>query len=132
VRSLSAAACLVACIAIAGCGSERADGDAARASTDTHSASAAPASSAPELSGSATEDCDAAAISRDLGVNQTVERCYGDWAYVDAGGLGDSSALARLVNGRWTSYTAFPTAICKAAARADGVPERELANFTTC
>jgi hypothetical protein len=108
------------------CGSNTADSTASAPSTRTSSTTASASPTA------AATDCDAAAISSDLGYTYTVERCHGDWALIDTGGLGDSISLARLVDGKWTSYTAFPTGICKAQAEADGVPEQELVNFTTC
>jgi hypothetical protein len=85
-----------------------------------------------ESSTAAKPFCEPADISRDLGHTYSVMRCHGDWAFIDIGGLGDTHSLARLVNGRWTSYTAFPTSICQSRARSDGVPEQELSSFRPC
>jgi hypothetical protein len=76
--------------------------------------------------------CDAAAVNRDLANEYTVERCYGTWAYVDAGGLGDAQSLARLVDGTWTIYAGFPTSVCASKAKSDGAPDRELSSFPSC
>lgn len=76
--------------------------------------------------------CDSAAISRDLGQQLYVERCYQDWAYVSTGELGDAQSLLRLVGGTWTRYAGFPSNICRAQASADGVPSEELSSFGTC
>jgi hypothetical protein len=119
-RAILAAATPLVWFALTGCDSE------------TPTAKSASQASSATSSTPAAATCDAAAISRDLGYKQTVVRCYGDWARIDAGGPGDAQGIARLVNGKWTQYTAFPTSICQARARADGVPEPELVSFTTC
>jgi len=80
----------------------------------------------------APSECDASAISIHLGQQLNVVRCYGDWAYVDAGGLGDAQSLLRLVDGRWTRYTGFPSSICRDQARMAGVPDGELSSFRPC
>jgi hypothetical protein len=79
-----------------------------------------------------SNDCERTAIAHDLGPSATAVRCYGPWAYVDFGELGDSQSLARLVNGTWTVYSAFPSAKCRAQAAADGVPVPELTSFQPC
>jgi hypothetical protein len=101
---------------------------------DSETATAKPASQASSATSSTppAASCDAAAISRDLGYKQTVVRCYGDWAHIDAGGPGDAQSLARLVDGKWTRYSDFPTSICQSKAKSDGVPEPELSSFRTC
>ena len=76
--------------------------------------------------------CDVAAVNRDLSNQYTVTRCHGTWAYIDSGGLGDAQSLARLVDGTWTIYAGFPTAICASQAKADGAPDDELASFPPC
>lgn len=85
-----------------------------------------------EASTAAKPACDPADISRDLGHTYTVVRCHGDWASIDIGGLGDTRSVARLVNGKWTTYSVFPTSICQSQARSDGVPEEELSSFRPC
>jgi hypothetical protein len=119
IRGILAAAAPLVSLAVAGCDAETPTANSASQTSPT-----TPTATAPT--------CDAAAISRALGASHTVVRCYGDWAYVDAGGPGDAQALARLVNSEWTRYTAFPTSICQSKAKSDGVPERELANFPSC
>ncbi|MGE2836551.1 hypothetical protein [Mycobacterium sp. SMC-4] len=74
-------------------------------------------------------DCDEADIAADMGQQLNVQRCYGNWAYVDSGELGDAQSLIRLVNGAWERYTGFPSSICTAQATADGVPVPELRSF---
>lgn len=76
--------------------------------------------------------CDPASISADLGQQLNVQRCYGDWAYVSTGELGDAQSLLRLVNGTWSRYTGFPSSICRGQAAGDGVPEAELSSFPPC
>jgi hypothetical protein len=120
MRVMGTLAAILACVAIAGCGSETANGEST-ASASSHSSSTQPPAT-----------CDAAAISHDLGYQKTVKQCYGDWAEVDAGGPGDSLSIVRLVNGAWTTYASFPTSICNSKARSDGVPEQLLANFPPC
>jgi hypothetical protein len=83
-------------------------------------------------SAQATGGCDPGAISRDMGQQLNVQRCHGDWAYVNAGELGDAQSLLRRVNGSWTRYAGFPTTICRSAAGADGVPDGELSSFPPC
>ncbi|MGE2736439.1 hypothetical protein [Mycolicibacterium vaccae] len=73
--------------------------------------------------------CEMSAIADDVGTLRSVERCYGNWAYVSTGEFGDAQSLVRLVDGRWVKYTAFPSAICWAQAAADGVPVPEWHNF---
>ena len=76
--------------------------------------------------------CDAAAVNRDLANQYTVKRCHGTWAFVDSGGSGDAQSLARLVDGTWTIYAGFPTAICASQAKSDGAPDDELSSFAPC
>lgn len=88
----------------------------------------APAASAT----SPSADCDASTISRDLAQQVNILRCYGDWAYVGTGELGDAQSLLRLIDGTWTRYAGFPSTICSVQAAADGVPNAELSSFPTC
>lgn len=76
--------------------------------------------------------CDPAAITAGVGDQVSVLRCYGDWAYVTNGELGDSTSLVRLSEGAWQRYTGFPSSLCRAAAAADGVPAAELSSFRPC
>jgi hypothetical protein len=76
--------------------------------------------------------CDPAAIVRDLGPGATAVRCYGQWAYISLGELGDSQLLARQTGGVWSNYTGFPSSKCSAQAAADGVPPAELSSFQPC
>ena len=75
--------------------------------------------------------CEASEISAAIGSQISVERCYGDWAYVTTGELGDSTSLVHLSQGQWQRYTGFPSSICQGKAAADGVPEPELSSFPT-
>lgn len=79
-----------------------------------------------------SSSCDPAAIARDLGQNLNVERCYGDWAYVSTGDLGDAQSLLRVADGRWTRYTGFPSSFCRDQAQSAGVPGPELRSFRDC
>ncbi|MEZ0342881.1 hypothetical protein ACAG25_23230 [Mycobacterium sp. pV006] len=74
--------------------------------------------------------CDATVIAADLGELVHVRRCYGSWAYVGSGEVGDARSLIRFVDGTWTRYTSFPSSICAPQAVLDGVPAPELRNFT--
>lgn len=56
---------------------------------------------------------------------------------VDKGSLSCTDArgaqsLARLIDGTWTIYSAFPTSTCNSKAKADGVPDREMSSFPAC
>lgn len=77
-------------------------------------------------------ECDDAAVSAGLGGQVRVLRCYGTWAYVTAGELGDSTSLAQLKGSKWRRYTGFPSSICRAQAASDGVPPTEVASFRDC
>ncbi|PQE00372.1 hypothetical protein CYL16_12180 [Mycobacterium sp. EPG1] len=79
-----------------------------------------------------SNSCDTAAIARDLGQNLNVERCYGDWAYVSTGELGDAQSLLRVADGRWTRYTGFPSSYCRDQAQSAGAPGPELRSFPDC
>jgi len=89
-----------------------------------------PAAPSPATSG----ECDADALNRELAgtFEYKIVRCYGNWAFVDTGGLGDAQSLARRIDGTWTIYAAFPTSTCSSKAKADGVPDKELGSFPAC
>jgi hypothetical protein len=76
--------------------------------------------------------CDAAAISAGVGQSVSVLRCYGDWAYVTNGELGDSTMLVHLQSYGWRHYTGFPSNVCRDMAINDGVPAAELSSFPNC
>ena len=88
--------------------------------------------SSPPSAEPMSNSCDPAAIARDLGQNLNVERCYGDWAYVSTGELGDAQSLLRIADGRWTRYTGFPSSFCRDQAQSAGVPGPELRSFPDC
>ncbi|PEG36858.1 hypothetical protein CRI77_22090 [Mycolicibacterium duvalii] len=73
--------------------------------------------------------CEASVIADDIGEPVTVERCYGNWAFVTTGEV-DTQSLIRLVNGTWERYVEFPAEICTWQAILDGVPAPELRSFT--
>ena len=89
------------------------------------SATAAPAGLAPA-------NCDDAEVSAGLGGQVRVLRCYGTWAYVTTGELGDSTSLAQLKGSEWRHYAGFPSSICRAQAASDGVPPPEISSFRDC
>lgn len=77
--------------------------------------------------------CSIEAIATDVGrTPASTERCGSDWVYVDWGGLGDSQALLRRVEGAWQIFTAFPSSLCLDEAAAQGVPQSELSSFRPC
>lgn len=94
-------------------------------SSDAAQPSQTPAAEAPD-------SCDAATISEDIGRSVQVVRCYGAWAYVTTGELGDSTSLVRRDGDTWTRYTGFPSSICRNEAGASGVPAEELSSFRDC
>lgn len=79
-----------------------------------------------------TDACDASDISDGLGYGISVIRCYGNWAYVTNGELGDSTSLAQLHSDGWRQYAGFPTTTCRSMAVDDGVPAQELTSFPPC
>lgn len=87
----------------------------------------AEAASEPQPAG-----CDAEAISADIGSQIVIMRCYGDWAYVTNGGMGDSTSLIQRSGSTWQRYTGFPSSFCRDEAADDGVPGPELSSFSPC
>lgn len=116
---------------LAGCSSV-ADGAAgqAPAAPATTPAATTPAAAPEPL------PCDPAVIADDIGrppSQVNLGRCLGDWAVMDNGGkYGDTDYLVRMVAGRWVSYTAFPSSICRSDAVRDGVPADWHSSFPNC
>lgn len=54
------------------------------------------------------------------------------WAVVRWDVPGDSQRIARLVDGVWVQYVAFPHDVCRTQARTEGVPEELEVYFLGC
>ncbi|MEE2034212.1 hypothetical protein [Rhodococcus chondri] len=81
------------------------------------------------------EDCSARDIASDLGdpaESVDVMRCYGDWALISIGTLGDTTSLVRHADSGWVRFAGFPSAMCRGFAAAQGAPDELLVNFPDC
>lgn len=110
---------------LAGYGSKCESGDTTLTVVAGRTATSAPPAGAPPCTAEAIES----ELRRDI---SGPIRCHGQWAYVTWNPLGDSSSLIHVVADSWVIYTSFPSTICLAQARDDGVPESELSSFTHC
>lgn len=125
---------------------EEQPGSAVASSDDTWTSSPEPSSApsqAPAVpaaaSGESGDPCTAERIAADLGRDVddvVVEECFGDWALAHYNvrpgePVGDPYYVVRRSGGEWTMYSGIPSTKCAREARADGVPEALLDQFTT-
>ena len=114
------------------------DATAPASGTSPASGITAASGTAPAGAASGVGPCTTEAITRDAGYEDNVMgKCDGLWAFASSVTpkypTPDSTVLFRWANGRWNTYSGFPSQICREEAVMDGVPQ-EFAEgmFTPC